>query len=419
MTNEGPKNAAPSATTIDSGPVGELLAALAQALQAKSFVKLTLSKPLRRSVATDSIPTQAYIRLVEIKHAPHISILLRHPHRDITENHRVDTAADVISTLLRSTFHNAHLFSTQGDIELRTNNKGEARLYHGRATFSAAAPPDHDRVRRYVLDPSKAPYLQELGIVSAEGKVKSDKADKYKQLQHIIKLLEDFVGKSELREKQHLRVVDMGSGKGYLTFALYDYCNNELGIPTTVLGIDRNAELTGVCNNVASKLGYRNLQFECSTVEEIELGEADIVIALHACDTATDVALFKGVAAGAAIIMAVPCCQKELRPQLKVPIDERPLLKHDTYKDRYSQMLTDALRGLLLESQGYRTRVMEFISDAHTHRNVMIVGIHAKDFAGRDTKRADAATLQRRYGVTQQTLERLLIEAGRIAAAPS
>ena len=141
---------------------------------------------------------------------------------------------------------------------------------------------------------------------------------------------------------------------------------------------------------------------------------ADIVVALHACDTATDVALFKGVVADASIIMVVPCCQQELRPQLKVPIDERPLLKHDTFKDRYSQMITDALRGLLLESQGYRTRVMEFISDAHTHRNVMIVGTHDASLRDRDTKRAQATELMRRYGIAHQQLESLLLAAGRL-----
>ena len=226
-----------------------------------------------------------------------------------------------------------------------------------------------------------------------------------------------MVGKSTLRGASRLRVVDMGCGKGYLTFALYDYCNNELGIETEVLGVDRNAELVGTCNRVAQQLGYERLRFTCSTVETIDLAAADIVVALHACDTATDVALFKAIAAGASIIMAVPCCQKELRPQFKVPADERPLLKHDTFKDRYAQMVTDALRGLLLETQGYRTRVIEFISDAHTHRNVMIVGVLDPAFAGRAAKRAEAAALQQRYGIAHQQLNTLLVAAGRIAAA--
>jgi len=272
-------------------------------------------------------------------------------------------------------------------------------------------------VRRYVLDPADAPFLRELGIVTADGKVRSAQHDKYRQLQSLIKILDDVVRKSPLMQNKRLRVVDMGCGKGYLTFALYDYCNRALGIETEVLGVDRNAQLVGYCNGVARKLGYTGLEFTAASVEDIEVDAADIVVALHACDTATDVALFKAVAAGASIVMAVPCCQKELRPQLKVPVDERPLLKHDTFKDRYSQMVTDAVRGLLLESQGYRTRVMEFISDAHTHRNVMIVG--ARDGtprADQRVKHAEASALMRRYGIESQTFEALLHAAGRLDA---
>jgi SAM-dependent methyltransferase len=394
--------------------VGELLDELAQALAAGRFVKLTLGRPKRRA-QSEATPAKAFVRLVDIRRAPHISILLRYPTKDVTRNHPAADAAAVIGSLMADTFDNAHLFTTEADIELRTNKKGEARLFHGKPTFTEVPPAEHDRVRRYVLDPALAPYLHELGIVNAEGKVRSDKSDKYRQLQSIIKILDDLVAKSALREKTHLRVADMGCGKGYLTFALYDYCNNSLGITTDVLGVDRNDELVAVCNGVARKLGYSRLRFESSTVETVDLGAADIVVALHACDTATDVALFKAVAAGAAIIMAVPCCQKELRPQLKVPADERALLKHDTFKDRYSQMITDGLRGLLLETQGYRTRVMEFISDAHTHRNVMITGVFDPALRDRDTKRTEAAALMQRYGIEAQRLETLLVDGGRLA----
>ena len=391
------------------------LGAFAAALDAGTFVKATLGKP-KRGAADRALPKQAFVRCVEIRHAPHVSVLLRHANKDITQNHPIADAVAAIAALLDVAFDNAHLFTTGGDIELRANKRGEARLFHSKATFAETPPAEHDRVRQYVLDPADTPFLKELGIVTPDGKVRSAQHDKYRQLQSLVKILDDLVRKSRLHEAKALRVVDMGCGKGYLTFALYDYCNRVLGIETDVLGVDRNAELVGVCNGVARKLGYGRLTFECSTVETVDLGAADIVVALHACDTATDVALFKGVAAGASIIIAVPCCQKELRPQLHVPVDERPLLKHDTFKDRYSQMLTDALRGLLLETQGYRTRVMEFISDAHTHRNVMITGVFDPALRERDAKRADAAALMRRYGINHLELASLLIAAGRLDA---
>ena len=392
----------------------EWLIELKATLAAGTFVKATLGKP-KRGEGDEARPKQAFVRRVDIRRAPHVSVLLRYPSKDVTSNHPLGDAAAALARLLEASFDNAHLFTTDGDVELRTNKKGETRLFRGKATFSEVPPPEHDRVRRYVLDPADAPFLRELDIVTADGKVRSAQHDKYRQLQSLIKILDDVVRKSPLTAKKRLRVVDMGCGKGYLTFALYDYCNRALGIETEVIGVDRNAELVDFCNGVARKLGYARLEFVAASVEEVDVGAADVVVALHACDTATDVALFKAVAAGASIVVAVPCCQKELRPQLKVPVDERPLLKHDTFKDRYSQMVTDAVRGLLLESQGYRTRVMEFISDAHTHRNVMIVG--ARDAAPRGDERAkyaEASALMHRYGIASQTFETLLNAAGRL-----
>ena len=399
-------------------PRDEWLGEFAGALDADVFVKLTLSKP-KRGKRGDAHPKQAFVRRVDIRRTPHVSILLRYPNKDVTQNHSLADAAPAVASLLDDAFDNAHLFTTHADVELRTNKRGEAQLFRTNATFTDVPPAEHDRVRRYVLDPADTPFLRELDIVTAEGKVRSAQHDKYRQLQSLIKILDDLVPKSSLREKTRLRVVDMGAGKGYLTFALYDYCNRVLGIETAMLGVDRNAELVDFCNGVARKLDFTRLSFVASSVEEIRIDAADIVVALHACDTATDVALFKAVAADASIVIVVPCCQKELRPQLKIPIDDRPLLKHDTFKDRYSQMVTDAVRGLLLESQGYRTRVVEFISDAHTHRNVMIIGVKQPSLRDSRAKYVEAAALLRRYGIASQRFETLLVADGRLTADPS
>jgi protein-L-isoaspartate O-methyltransferase len=390
-------------------PLDEFVSLLSDSLTDDTFVKLTLGKGRRDGLR------QAFVRLVEIRGAPHISISLRSVNKDITENHRVDEAPEIIRRLLESSFGNAHLFTTDADAELLTNKKGAARLATHKPTFTEQLATDHDRPKRYVLDPALAPYLRELGLVSAEGKVKSDKADKYRQLQNLLKIFDELAAKSRLNERAGLRVVDMGCGKGYLTFALYDYCNNRLGVPTEVIGVDRNAELMEVCSGIAAKLGMERLRFECGDVAASEHREFDVLVALHACDTATDDAIFQGIEAGASIIIAVPCCQKELRPQFKAPAEEQPLFKHDTYKDRFSQMLTDAMRGLLLESQGYRTRISEFISDAHTHRNVMIAGVLDASFRGRDSKRNEILAMKQRYRVDHQRLETLLLASGRLA----
>jgi SAM-dependent methyltransferase len=387
------------------------LRALADALKAGQFVKLTLSKTRQRGDG----PQQAFGRLVELKAGPHLSFLLRHATKDITVNHPLSEAVSAVEILLSSTFANGHLFTTTGDFELRSNKKGVGRFSRHPATFTEAPTASHDRVKRYVLDPAKAPYLVELGITTAEGTIKSDKADKYRQMQNIIKILDGVVGDSTLRARPKLRVIDMGCGKGYLTFALHDYFNRHLGIPTEVIGVDRNVELMGFCNDVAKRVHADGLHFVVSGVEDFEVGQVDLLIALHACDVATDIALYKGIVGEANIVMAVPCCQKELRPQFKAPRDELPLLKHDTFKDRYSQMLTDALRGLLMESQGYQTRVIEFISDAHTHRNVMIVATRgAENGELAAARHREAVALKARYQVRDQRLEGLLVGAGRL-----
>lgn len=383
-------------------PKTTLLDALDASLAAGRFVKLTLGKGKDRW-------RQAFIRLIEIQKQPHLTILLRRDGAaDATENHPIAAARAVVQDLLESRFENAHLFTTTEDIELRTNRKGEPRLARHAPTFQTTGPTEHNRQKNYVLDPKQAPYLHALGVTTAEGQIKADKADKYRQLQNLIKILDDRVAQSELPEKPGPRIVDMGCGKGYLTFALYDYFRNHLNKEPEVIGVDRNRDLVDTCNKIAAKLGMTGLRFECGDVDSFEPGAIDLLIALHACDTATDTAIYKGIRGNAAIIMAVPCCQKELRPQFKVSPGEQPIFKHDTFKDRFSQTLTDALRGLLMESQGYKTRIMEFISDAHTHRNVIILGVHAAGNVVREARLAEVAALKGRYGIERQHLEVLL-----------
>lgn len=431
---------APITTEPQTDPQTQLLDALEQALAEGRFVKLSLGKGR-------SGHRHAHVRLVEIRKEPHLTLLIRRDGAaDDTQNHPVAHARAVISELLATRFENAHLFTTTEDIELRTNRKHTPWLSRHRPTFKTAEPTEHNRVKRYVLDPEKAPWLRALGIVTDSGVVRSDKADKYRQLQNLIKILDDRVERSELPTRARPRIVDMGAGKGYLTFALHDYFRNYLGQEAQVIGVDRNQTLMTTCNGVAADLGLAGLSFECGDVDSFQPGPRispgsaaqppgpgprtspgsatqppgpapspedgnaiDLLVALHACDTATDTAIYKGITAGAAVIMAVPCCQKELRPQLGVPHADQPFLKHDTFKDRLSQMITDALRGLWMEAMGYKTHIMEFISDAHTHRNVLIIGVRGGVSAGLAAqRRAEALALEARYGITHQHLHALL-----------
>lgn len=390
-------------------PTRSLLQALDTSLRDGTFVKLVLSKPARVPTGAAPHPERATVRRVDLRAGPALSATLREGTRDRVVNWPLAEAVEVVGDALGRRFHNAHLFTTEADLELRTNKKLVPALLRHPPTFREAPGTSHDRAKAYVLDAS-SPWLAALGIVSDEGHVKSDKADKFKQLQHLVKILDDAAGKAGLGERPALRIVDIGCGKAYLTFAVWDWCTNHLGVPCEVVGVDRNRELVDTCNGVAQRLGCAGLRFVAGDAGDFDPGAADVLIALHACDTATDVALHAGVRSGASLVLAVPCCRKELRPQFRAPPEERALFRHDTFVDRFSQMLTDSLRGLLMESRGYRTRVIEFISDAHTHRNVMILATRAEG-GDRAAKREEIAALKARYGIGHHHLE-VLLDAG-------
>ncbi len=257
------------------------------------------------------------------------------------------------------------------------------------------------------MDPVKAKYLHDLQITNEDGTIRKEMAGKYKQVQKIITILDDTIKSEKVPFGKRIRVVDMGSGKGYLTFALHDYFNNYLEIDAEVVGVETNKELVELCNFFASKAGANsNLKFVNGYIGDFSDKEIDVLIALHACDTATDDAIYKGIKAKSRIIMVVPCCQKEIRPQFTAPVEESSIFKFDTFKDRFSQMLTDSIRSLIMESEGYRTKAFEFISDAHTHRNVMLLGIYSgqKD----PGKITEVGALKKRYGIEHQRLEQLL-----------
>ena len=387
---------------MDHPDTAAFLDELSRSLVGGSFVKLSLGKGRGGYL-------RATARCVTLRDQPHLTVTLeRERAGDLIENHPVAGAGEAVRALLAEHFGNAHLFTTAADIELRTNRRGEPHLSRGKPSFhEAPAAGEHNRARNYLIDPARARWLHALGVVGEGGKVKGDKADKYRQLQNLLRILDELVSRSELGTRPRPRVVDMGSGKGYLTFAVHDYFRSR-GVEAEVVGVDRNAELVALCEGVARRLGLAGLTFQCGDVESFREGPIDLLIALHACDTATDVAIYKGIAAGAAVIVTVPCCQHELRPQFKAPAAEQPLFKHDTFKDRFCQTLTDALRGLLMESRGYRTRIMEFISDAHTHRNVLIAGVYGSDYRPSTQRLEEVRALKARYGIERQHLESLL-----------
>jgi SAM-dependent methyltransferase len=207
-------------------------------------------------------------------------------------------------------------------------------------------------------------------------------------------------------------IVDMGAGKGYLDFALYDYLATVAKQPVRIVGVEMRDQLVADGNATAKASGFDGLSFEAGTIMEFDAGKADAVIALHACDTATDDAIFKGISAGAALIAVAPCCHKQIRRQMaagKPDLRLEPLLRHGIFVERQAEMITDTLRALLLELNGYKTRVFEFVSDAHTPKNNLIVA-EKDDRTGRDRDAVlkQIADIKAMFGIEQHYLEGLL-----------
>ena len=235
----------------------------------------------------------------------------------------------------------------------------------------------HNRTKQYILMEGKpVDFLVGLGVQTPDGKVTKNRYDKFRQINRYLEFIEDVL--EELPKERTIRIIDFGCGKSYLTFAMYYYLHELQGRDIQVTGLDLKMDVINHCNQLAEKLHYGNLHFEHGNISSYEGADAvDMVVTLHACDTATDYALEKAVKWGASVIMAVPCCQHEVNKQIKNDVLQ-PVLKYGIIKERISALITDALRANLLEQQGYDTQILEFIDMEHTPKNILIRAVKRK-----------------------------------------
>ena len=254
-------------------------------------------------------------------------------------------------------------------------------------------------------------FLRELGITDDSGKVCHSMTRKWKQINVFLEIFQRALLSSQLPRKQDISVVDFGSGKGYLTFAVYDFLRNSQKLDPQVTGVEIREELVRFCGVAAGKLGMDKLKFCQGDLESYAPGKIDVMIALHACDTATDLAIKMGISSGAEIIMCAPCCHKELRPQIVVPPVLKASLRFGVHLGQEAEMVTDSLRALLLEASGYETQVFEFISLEHTSKNKMILAVRRGESPDRKEEAlSQIKAIKDLYGIRGITLETLLQE---------
>ena len=323
------------------------------------------------------------------------------------ENYAADELKSAVAALFPTDFMQLEAFTADYIHSARVTKKGKLLTNRRRSeTTGPAADSGNDRKKRYLLDAEHLPpVFGALGILTADGKVRRDKYDKYKQICRFTELIDDVLSKDK---RDTLHIVDFGCGKSYLTFVLYYYITEILHKKAHITGLDLKEDVIADCNALAKKYGYDDLRFLCMDVKDYPASErVDMVIALHACDIATDYALYFAVKAGADYIFSVPCCHKEARRQIKSGTLDA-LTDYGAVCDKLSSLVTDTLRAKLLEENGYRAEIVEFVELENTPKNLLIRAVrsHGADQIRRARARTQIERLDAQFGL-RLTLEKL------------
>ncbi|HRD80638.1 MAG TPA: SAM-dependent methyltransferase [Saprospiraceae bacterium] len=377
---------------------GFIQAAVA-AFENNAIVKLIISKPTAQAGDLKRIDA----RPVFIAGKPMLSFNFSFTTNDETKNHSSSGIYEVLSQQLGHHFLNAELLTTEGNYSLLFSRKRKARLLHRPPTHEKPAATTHNLPKKRLISAEGNIYLREMGIVSAQGEVTASGQKKFRQIDKYIEIVDSLLRKHPLPRQAH--IVDMGAGKGYLTFALYDHLKNNLGMEPQVLGLEIRPHLVEFANHLARQCGFEGLHFQTQDIRDFEGKSTDMLIALHACDTLTDVALAEGIRAGAGIILAAPCCHKQIRQQIQPQGILKTMLRHGILEERQAELLTDSIRSLLLEAEGYQTKVFEFVSIEHTNKNLMIAATRAQPDAD---ARAKVQEIKQMFGISSHFLEQLL-----------
>ncbi len=339
-----------------------------QSLITDKLTDITISNPEK----TESL-VKIKIRPMELKGKVHYQIEEFTKTQAFHKNVSLKELQELFPSYFENRFRQAQLHLQGEDVQILVSKKGAVSVLRKKAKHDSLPklPLSHNRAKNYILNEgTPVPFLVELGVMTKEGAVTKAKYDKFRQINRFLEFIQDIL--PSLPQDRTITILDFGCGKSYLTFAIYHFLKVLHGRDVRILGLDLKKDVIANCNRLAEKLGYSELTFLHGDIADYEgMNQVDMVVTLHACDTATDFALAKAISWDASVILSVPCCQHELNKQLK---NEKlsPLLKYGLIKERTAALFTDAIRGNLLEAAGYQTQILEFIDMEHTPKNILL-----------------------------------------------
>ena len=361
----------------------QILELLGECIENETLIGMELTGQRKREIEQ---PEKLSVRPIFLRGELSYQITRHFARKATQENLKPTEALAKVSELIPE-FRQGRLFTPNSDFLLITNKRGEVQIQSSpptRLPIEAA----HDRKKTYLI-PENQPcdFLIRLGVMRPDGKVLANRYDKFRQINRFLEIFADTIPDLPAGS---LHIVDFGCGKSYLTFAIYYYLRQTLKREATITGLDLKPDVVAHCEALARELNYKGLSFSCGEIREFQTDkQVDMMVSLHACDTATDEALAQAIAWNAKAILSVPCCQHELFRQLNNEL-MRPLLKHGILKERLTALITDAIRGEKLEQAGYSVQILEFIETEHTAKNLLIRAIRKTG----STTTPDAADLE-------------------------
>lgn len=327
------------------------------------------------------------------------------------ENFTKEEMQERIIRYMQGEFRQLEAISVDGRLTALVSKKGRITVKCSRQSEAPKILPDmsHNRTKQYLLqEGTPVPFLVDLGVQTREGMIVRSRYDKFKQINRYLEFVEDIL--PTLDKEKTVHIIDFGCGKSYLTFALYYYLHEVKGMDTMITGLDLKADVIEKCNHLAKSYGYEKLHFYQGDIRTFEGAEqVDMVVSLHACDTATDYAIKKALDWNAKVLFAVPCCQHEVNKQIDSELLQ-PVLKYGLLKERLSAILTDAVRANLLEEAGYDTQVLEFIDMEHTPKNILIRAVKKESPSKKDASLENLTDALR----VETTLQKLMKDEDRI-----